>query len=258
MRMFLLPYNSKSTGARALAHHPELDIKMIKRVGSRYIPRYGDIIINWGCGPNNFPFARLGGAALVLNSPTSVGEVVNKLKFYQMNAMYVPDFSTDIEWAKSIIRDDGYIFCRKILSGSGGKGIVVARVIDDLVDAPVYCKHIKKDSEWRIHLFMSPEGEVEVVDLQKKVKRKDGPRDNWMVRNWDNGFIYIRGFKEIPECVLDTAKNCFSTSGLEFGAVDMIYNKASDTAYVLEINSAPGMEGTTVEKYAKKFKEYCF
>ena len=38
--------------------------------------------------------------------------------------------------------------------------------------------------------------------------------------------------------------------GLDFGAVDVIYNGHSNRAYVLEINTAPGLTGTTLDNYA--------
>jgi len=38
---------------------------------------------------------------------------------------------------------------------------------------------------------------------------------------------------------------------LDFGAVDIIYNEHEDKYYVLEVNSAPGLEGTTLEKYVE-------
>ena len=37
--------------------------------------------------------------------------------------------------------------------------------------------------------------------------------------------------------------------GLDFGAVDIIYNKQEDKWYVLEVNTAPGIYGTTLDKY---------
>ena len=41
--------------------------------------------------------------------------------------------------------------------------------------------------------------------------------------------------------------------GLYFGAVDMIWNAYKKQGYVLEINTAPGLEGQTVENYAEHF-----
>ena len=41
--------------------------------------------------------------------------------------------------------------------------------------------------------------------------------------------------------------------GLDFGAVDVIWNEHESKAYVLEINTAPGLEGSTVEDYKEFF-----
>ena len=39
--------------------------------------------------------------------------------------------------------------------------------------------------------------------------------------------------------------------GLKFGAVDLIWNELENKSYVLEINTAPGLTGATLEKYAQ-------
>jgi len=74
------------------------------------------------------------------------------------------------------------------------------------------------------------------------------------VRNHANGFIYQRiGFNP-PPGVIDTALKVFDNiEGLDFGAVDVIYNKHYDRAWVLEINTAPGLVGSTVKDYANYF-----
>ncbi|MNY81884.1 hypothetical protein D3C86_2236870 [compost metagenome] len=43
--------------------------------------------------------------------------------------------------------------------------------------------------------------------------------------------------------------------GLDFGAADVIWNDHRKQAFVLEVNTAPGLTGTTLEKYAKALKE---
>jgi hypothetical protein len=40
---------------------------------------------------------------------------------------------------------------------------------------------------------------------------------------------------------------------LDFGAVDLIWNENQNVVYVLEVNTAPGMEGTTLENYCDAF-----
>ena len=116
----------------------------------------------------------------------------------------------------------------------------------------MYVKYIPKKSEWRVHVFRG-----EVVDVQRKARRREVPDDkiNWLIRNHDNGFVFARGEErgEIANGVEEQALAAVAASGLDFGAVDVIYNEARDMAYVLEINTAPGIEGSTLDGYVERF-----
>ena len=56
------------------------------------------------------------------------------------------------------------------------------------------------------------------------------------------------------------ATNAIDAIGLDFGAVDVGYDEKTNTCVVYEINTAPGIEGSTVDWYAErfKFKEFIF
>jgi D-alanine-D-alanine ligase-like ATP-grasp enzyme len=41
---------------------------------------------------------------------------------------------------------------------------------------------------------------------------------------------------------------------LDFGAADVIYNAQQDRAYSLEVNSAPGIMGTTLVNYTNALR----
>ena len=43
--------------------------------------------------------------------------------------------------------------------------------------------------------------------------------------------------------------------GLDFGAVDVLWNERQQKAYVCEVNTAPGLEGITLDNYLKEIKE---
>jgi glutathione synthase/RimK-type ligase-like ATP-grasp enzyme len=43
--------------------------------------------------------------------------------------------------------------------------------------------------------------------------------------------------------------------GLDFGAVDIIQDDGGNF-YVLEVNTAPGLEGQTIKSYAEGFNAY--
>ena len=45
-------------------------------------------------------------------------------------------------------------------------------------------------------------------------------------------------------------------SRLDFGAVDVIYNTHQNKYYVLEVNTAPGLEGQTVTIYANAILQH--
>lgn len=74
---------------------------------------------------------------------------------------------------------------------------------------------------------------------------------DYQVRNHANGWIYARDAIDEPNAmVLEQAKLAITALGLDFGAVDIIWNQHRQMAYVLEVNTAPGLEGTTLIKYA--------
>ncbi len=50
---------------------------------------------------------------------------------------------------------------------------------------------------------------------------------------------------------------CMQVLGLCFGAVDVLYNEKQNKAYVLEVNSSPGLSGEeTLKRYTEEFKRY--
>lgn len=61
-------------------------------------------------------------------------------------------------------------------------------------------------------------------------------------RNYDNGFVFERIEGErVPQAVKALASSAIEALDMDFGAVDIITNAANN--YVLEVNSAPGVEG---------------
>lgn len=165
-----------------------------------------------------------------------------------------PKFTANWEVAEGWI-DEGYVVvCRTILNGNSGEGIVLAETVDELVEAPLYVRYVPKKQEYRVHVFRDG-----VVDVQRKARRKDVADDqvNWKIRNHDNGFIFARGedLGEVPEDVLTQSINAVKACGLDFGAVDVIFNEKEQSAYVLEVNTAPGLSGATLDVYVERFKE---
>ena len=65
-----------------------------------------------------------------------------------------------------------------------------------------------------------------------------------------NGYVYTRGGIVSPDGMGDLAIRAVAALGYQYGAVDIIYNEKRNQCFVLEVNSRPGLMGTTVERYA--------
>lgn len=168
-----------------------------------------------------------------------------------------PSFTTNVGQAYSWLEGGFQVVARTILNGNSGAGIVLLsedRLEEFVVQAPLYVKYVPKKQEYRVHVFRN-----EVVDVQRKARRHDvEDKDvNWKIRNHSNGFIFARGeaLGDVPEDVLKQSKLAVAACGLDFGAVDVIFSDKEQAAYVLEINSAPGLSGATLEGYVQRFRE---
>lgn len=250
--MFIYAYKQGSASARGLSK--ALGIKRIKDVGSRFKGGPRKAVINWGA--SEVPVEVL--KCPIYNDPKAVKIASNKLEAFRHlmghnNA--IPAWTEDKEQAAKWLESEKYkmVVCRKVLNGHSGAGIVLAKTPQELVDCPLYVAYIPKKDEYRVHVGM---GGHSVIDVQRKALNPDVAKEdaNFQVRNHDNGFIYVRGDVNPPEKVLTFAKECVSILDLNFGAVDVIYNQKHDKAYVLEVNTAPGLTGTTLENYVNYFR----
>lgn len=257
MAIKVLPYRQGSRSARLLAQ--TLGGRVLRLEGSRWRPRRADLVINWG----NTDTTRNVGPARLLQQAASIHSVSNKRRFFELCSANgveesVPEYWTD----RNAIPDDAFarggVVCRTVLAGHSGEGIVIALSRDELVPAQLYTKYIKKSQEYRIHLGRWLDQSITTISIQRKARSRDVEDEavNWQVRNHQNGFIYVRGDANPPACAMDVARAVFAASDLDFGAVDVIYNERNDRAYVLEINTAPGLEGQTVEDYADFFRNF--
>ncbi len=250
-RYRVLPYKQGSAGARALAD--ALGGKVLRLRNSTYRPKPGDVIVNWG----NSKGSESDLDPMVNGRGTL--NVSNKRLFFGMMGTYAPDIIPEYWTSADDIPDEAFpVVCRTLLEAHSGAGIVIAEDRDELVDAPLYVKYIKKQDEFRIHVGRGPgrRSVYDVIAVQRKARDKSVPDSmvDWQVRNHANGFVYTRNNFTTPDPVIQVARKAVDVSGLDFGAVDVIYNNKQNRAYVLEINTAPGLQGQTVTDYAEFFK----
>lgn len=210
--------------------------------------------MNWGVG-HHVEGLRLDGK--MFNHPANIAVASNKLSTFRKlkdgEGVRIPDFTTDRNVAYEWLRKDGVaVVARTQLNGHSGVGIVLVSDKDaEIPQAPLYVKYVKKEKEFRVHVAFG-----EVIDVQEKRQRGDVPEGfvrDFQVRNHHTGWVYCRENIEEPGGMRGMAIEAVKQIGLDFGAVDIIYNRKQDACYVLEINSAPGIEGKTVDIYANAF-----
>jgi hypothetical protein len=245
--MIIIPYKMASESAKNISEY--MNAQGIRTIRSQKIPALLARVVHWGKTevPTNHCQASL--------NRLGAGTFVNKLSFFMACGTdpKVPEWTTDMEVAK------GYSVCveRHLLASSEGAGIRIVKQGEALQPAPLYIKYINKTDEYRLHVFKNPQGEFYVGFHQKKVARQPTAITNWKVRNTANGFFFQQNGYEVPavvsETALDLVQQFFPT--IDFVALDVVYHRPSNSAYVLEGNTAPGLEGRSVQVYGEFFKE---
>jgi len=244
MKLFIAPYKMGSESAKALAQ--ALNVKRID--GTKIMP-FNTTIINWG--RDNLTLRNRGGLR-ILNSNTSVALAKNKLytlETLQQHGVSIPDWTTSKHTVVDWLRNDGYAYARRHLVGQQGSGIeIVTADVYEVPTCPLYTKAIHKAHEYRVHVAGG-----NVIDYSKK-KRKAGSDSSGLIKNSVNGWVFCRDGVDLPVVVKDQALKALAAVGLDFGALDIVYKERDNKAYVLEINTAPGIEGTTLDRYVEYFR----
>ena len=145
---------------------------------------------------------------------------------------------------------------RRTLTGHSGQGIELYHQDDVQGDAqmenpcPLYTKYVKKTYECRIHIYKG-----RMIDAQIKRKVRDAEENDPLIRNIHTGWVYCREDFVANQVAIDLAIAAVEACNLDFGAVDLIYNKHYNQFYILEVNTAPGLTGTTLTNYINTFIE---
>lgn len=257
MRPIIFPYHIGSEGARLLAQ--QLDTIRVRPNG-RYIPRQGHCIINWG-NSQAPAWGQRGGLAVArwLNPLAAVAVASDKLRTaqaFQSAGIPHPEWTTDRAQALQFFGRNGRgrVVCRTLLRASEGRGITVAETPEQIVPAPLYVKLFPKQDEFRVHVF---NGEV-IDEVQKRLRtgERDRPNRSRYIRSHAEGWVFARENVHLPQQARGIACSAVASLGLTFGAVDLAVNKDGEIK-VFEVNTAPGIEGTTVSKYAEAIRRYC-
>jgi glutathione synthase/RimK-type ligase-like ATP-grasp enzyme len=231
-RLIIYPYKKFSQGARLLG----------KLLGAklRYKPKFGKII-NWG---RNVPIDKP-----IINNPSAVNIASNKLlAFRALEGIQTVPWTTDKEVANGWLSGGKRVVVRSLLRASEGRGITIIEPGSVLPNAKLYTQYVPKKKEFRVHVVGN-----EVIDIQEK-RRKAG-QESHRVRVHDNGYVFCRKDLKEPPGLRELAINAVKSVGLDFAAVDIIWNDIHGKLFVLELNTAPGLTNTTGNFYSSAFRK---
>lgn len=251
MRIVLYPYLFGSHSARDLSR--SLNCIRVREVGN-YFPRPRDIIVNWG-NPRIPGWWNGNARTNVLNQPEAVRRAINKIATFRAlrdAGVPIPDFAVTRADAQRFFRTDrSRVLCRSVLDGHSGRGIHIANTPAELTNVPLYVKYVPKEAEYRIHVLNE-----EIIDIEQKRRRNGVEQDDTerLIRSHRHGWVYTRnGINRPPDACRQAALDAVRALGLQFGAVDIgVHSKYGTKVY--EVNTAPGIEGTTLEIYTRELR----
>lgn len=208
---------------------------------SHLLDRYEHVIC-WGT-TKGIPYS-----SKVVNRDVSTA--VNKLKFFRtIQPMYLPPWTEDKEVATGWLNtgQHGIVVCRTKLRSHSGKGIVIARRADEVVDAPLYTAYIRKKAEYRIHVAKWHDDLL----VQQKRKRNGISPDDYspLIRSFHRGWVFCTdNVDPLPDGAVFVARAVLTQCGLDFGAVDIVVGK-DDSVCALEVNSAPAISSPSTREF---------
>ena len=295
IRYYLYKGDRPSDGGRALIE--ALQGVQLRSSGSAYRGGRSKAFINWGC-TNSEAARLYNLSTLRLNDPMAIAAATNKLialgRLAETGVPHVPFWTQEnIQQAYAAVDNGARVYARTQLTGHSGAGIRLImserdpqwaeaannpfgrwtvnseggtrESLETFRQAFSRCQLFTQGItgqryEWRVHVFRD-----RPILTQLKLRR-EGFRDtdNYtsLVRNHGTGWVYSVNFDRnhyATESVEELAIQAINALGLDFGAVDIIQKRTSGSpAYVLEVNTAPGLEegGSSLPAYANAIREW--
>jgi len=245
-RVIIVPYRMASTSGRLLKEallHEGIDC-IRRTVDSNKPIKPSDLLIYYG-GTGIYQSKQ--GGRINTNRDYAQNKLSSLRKLQEDNLSTV-EWTTDPQvaatWPTTV--------ARATLTGHSGQGITIHEQGQPLPTVPLYTKYIKKTFECRIHVFNGS-----VIDAQIKRRKQGAENADNLVRNIHTGWVYCREDYTPEEPAKTLSIAAVNSLQLDFGAVDLIYNQHYNQYYILEVNTAPGLEGTTLTNYVKAIKHVC-
>lgn len=243
---FTILYSDRSskTGKDLLRKFRPLATKSFRKRTNKRLKT--DVVLRWGSTED---FNRLK-SRLELNSLEAVTNTSNKflmMKKLVESELPTPEilfdpFSQTVEMIDRFRDENGAFYIR------GGNGEV--RYDDEVKRNDLYVsKSVEnKRREYRVHVFNG-----EIIAIYEKIPNEEGIK---LYKSHNCHFE--RKNPENCKLSLENQQTCIkavNNLGLLFGGVDVIRCK-NKNIFISEVNSAPALNGTNIDRYVNKITEY--
>jgi glutathione synthase/RimK-type ligase-like ATP-grasp enzyme len=211
---------------------------------SIYIMRYGHI----GTIPPEFRI----GPTVGFNSTHVINVCSNKYTFstlMKQNNIYSPEFFSSKE---DVHPGDFPIMIRDSLCSYGGRGITVVKNMDEFIAnwVPGYywTRFIKMPFEYRVHLLGG-----KIARIFKKIKETEGDEEDLPVRNVGHGYHFSlqNASSFVQDRIEPIVNEVYSVLPGNYMALDIGWDRENQKYFVMEANSAPGLNTRTAKDYAE-------
>lgn len=173
---------------------------------------------------------------------------VQQFRRFREHQVASPQFATTLPDAREL--PGKQVVVRALTAASEGRGISIVPKEELTQVAPLYTEYIPKKKEYRVHVYNN-----KVIDVQEKRRKRGLENAEFKVRNTANGYVFCRNDVQYGDGLLSTALAAVQALGRTQGAVDVVYNEKQDKYFALEVNSRPGLQGTTLKIYTDAILE---
>jgi len=146
--------------------------------------------------------------------------------------------------------ENGKVLGRDRDHGMGGTGITVYKKGEQVNPHKFYVKYVKKEREFRYHVFNS-----KIIFIQEKLRKKGIKNVDKYIRSHGRGWCFAhKHLVDNPPPIFgqEVAINSVALLYLHFGAVDVGWSNEHGFT-VFEVNTAPGIENTSLDAYVNAF-----
>ncbi len=129
----------------------------------------------------------------------------------------------------------------------GGDGLVIWNEGEPQPQASYFLEIVPSTQEFRVHVVGG-----RAIAWQRKVKEEGSVEVDDLIRNFNRGwrFQHIKERAWLSQPAIAAVKSL----GLDFGAVDILHNADSHQVWILEVNTAPALEGMTFERWVEALR----